>query len=211
MAKESDSFRTWNPGGQLYDWLAQADQLCAADLIFSLAGRDTRKLYALQLFQKEVAPKVVFSTGRFEIRRFACVSAAGAQQLRSVAEPVPPPKRHFFVSFDGQRWQIDRIPVGHWGTLEEITALARWLRERPAIRSVLVVTSGMHLRRVGMCCRALLPHGVDIRLAETPDDGPWLNRGRWWQERKARNLVLAELLKIPCYRLLLLRHESKPE
>jgi hypothetical protein len=43
----------------------------STDLIFVLAGRDYRKHYALQLFKDGIAPSILFSVSRFEIRRFS--------------------------------------------------------------------------------------------------------------------------------------------
>jgi hypothetical protein len=55
-----------------------------------------------------------------------------------------------------------------FGTLTEIDALARWLRENPDIRSVLVVSSDSHLRRIRMCCRSLLNGNVQLAFLAAP-------------------------------------------
>jgi hypothetical protein len=76
--------------------------------------------------------------------------------LLKLAQDVPPPQRHYFVFFRGQKARVEHVPPGRFGTLTEISTLSRWLSEKPDIRSVLMVSSGTHLRRIRMCCRSLL-------------------------------------------------------
>jgi uncharacterized SAM-binding protein YcdF (DUF218 family) len=150
-------------------WLARAEPLEAADLIFALAGRQHRKSYALRLYQNGYSPRLILSVGRFEIRRFALLPFPVRVPLLETAAAIPAPKRHFFVCLEGDRAKIEAVPWERLGTLREIRALGRWLRERPEIKSVLVVTSGVHLRRVRWCCRALLDQGVVVGVTAAPD------------------------------------------
>lgn len=110
----------------------------------------------MELFRQEVAPAILFSVGRYEIRRFSKMALPAPLDLLLLSRELPPPQRHFFAFFQGQQAVVEHIPPGRFGTLTEIKALARWLGDHPAIRSVLVVSSASHLRRVRMCCRFLL-------------------------------------------------------
>ncbi len=193
----------WPWLGRVYDWLACADSPYDADLIFALAGQQGRKVYGLRLFREKRAPRVLLSTGRFEIRRFADLDLPYFVNLLETVAKVAPQQRHFFVSLERQNAQVERIPVRRLGTLGEIEALANWLHDRPQIASVLIISSGLHLRRVKMCCRTLLPRKLKLRLIAVPDESPWLNRDGWWRERHARTLVLSELGKLLLYRLVL--------
>jgi uncharacterized SAM-binding protein YcdF (DUF218 family) len=148
---------------RLRDWLSPVDAPRSADLIFVLAGRVYRKDYALELFRRGLAPRILLSVGRFEIRRFSKMALPVPLDLLKLAQDVPPPQRHYFAFFEGQQVRTQHVLPGRFGTLTEIEALARWLSERPEIRSVLIVSSGAHLRRIRMCCRSLL--NVNIRLA----------------------------------------------
>lgn len=147
----------------LHAWLSPADAPRSADLIFVLAGRVYRKDYALELFRQGLAPRILFSVGRFEIRRFSKMTLPVPLDLLKLAQEVPPPQRHYFVFFEGQEVQTQHLLPEQFGTLTEIDALARWLSERPEIHSVLMVSSGTHLRRIRMCCQSLL--NANIRLA----------------------------------------------
>jgi len=128
-----------------------------------LAGRVYRKDYALELFRQGLSPRILFSVGRFEIRRFSKMALPVPLDLLKLTQEVPPSQRHYFVFFEGQEVRAQHVLPEQFGTLTEIDALARWLSARPDIRTVLIVSSGAHLRRIRMCCQSLL--NADIRLA----------------------------------------------
>jgi uncharacterized SAM-binding protein YcdF (DUF218 family) len=162
------------------------------DLVFVLAGEPHRKLYGLQLYRAGYAPRILLSVGRFEIRRFAELDLpypAGSVPLDLLAaRPTSLRERHFFVAFSAQDVSFEKIPLGRLGTLREIRALAKWCKERPEIASLIVVSSGYHLRRVRLCCRALLPSAIGVIYAAVPEE---TDVHKW-------ELAL-ELLKLPLY------------
>src|SRR5258708_20274647 len=83
-------------------------------------------------------------------------------------QSIPPPQRHFLVLFENEQFTLQRIRVRTLGTLSEIDALADWLGAHPGISSLLVVSSGSHLRRLRICCRALLPRKLKTSFLPTP-------------------------------------------
>jgi hypothetical protein len=184
---------------RLYDWLACADPVCDAELIFAPAGRQSRKIYALELFAAGRAPALLFSVGRFEIRRFADLSWPVPLDLLQIAAPVQPRKRHLFVTYSDRESAVEFIRPGKFGTLREIYALTAWLAAHRDTNSVLIVSSASHLRRVRMCCRSLLPASIQFRLLAVSNDGPFLGRETWWREKTARVIVLWELPKLLVY------------
>jgi uncharacterized SAM-binding protein YcdF (DUF218 family) len=133
-----------------------------------LAGRVSRKEYALELLRQGLAPRILFSVGRFEIRRFSKMALPVPLDLLKLAQELPPPQRHYFVFFYGQIVQVEHVPPRRFGTLTEIETLADWLSKNPDIRSVLLVSSETHLRRIRMCCRALLDPKVELAFLATP-------------------------------------------
>jgi hypothetical protein len=173
-----------------YTALACADPVQNADLIFVLAGRQSRKVYGLELFAEGRAPRILLSVARFEIRRFAKLDVPVPLDLLQIALPIRPPQRHFFVSFEGDSYDVERVPVRRLGTLGEIEALRQWLHARPRIASALLVTGGAHMRRVRMCCRKLLTPRLNWCLIVAP-------------EKVEAAGILTELAKIPIYRLVL--------
>jgi len=200
---------------RLRAWLSPADAPRSADIIFVLAGRVYRKGYALELFRQGLAPRILFSVGRFEIRRFSKMPLPVPLDLLKLAQDVPPTKRHYFVFFEGQDVRTQHILPRRFGTLTEIDALARWLSESLEIRSVLIVSSGTHLRRIRMCCQSLL--NANIRLAflaapptlsEQPLPEPAEQRQDYPQPEKGSAFATAkedliELFKLGTYWVLL--------
>ncbi len=191
------------PLGRIYDWCTHADSIRDADMIFVLAGRQSRKSYGLELFYKGCAPRILLSTGRFEIRKLDGLDLPARINLLELARKVPPPKRHYFVFFEGETASAEWIEPRQFGTLNEIESLARWLLSRENIRSVCVVSSAPHLRRVRLCCRALVPEWVRVGLVAVPGERAGYCRDRWWRDRETFIEMFLELLKIPCYKLLL--------
>ncbi len=137
-------------------------------MIFVLAGRAVRKRCALELFRDGVAPRLLFSVARFEVRGFRELALPVGLDLLLIAQLVPAPERHFFVLFGEGEPLVERIAVRRFGTLREIEALAGYLTRHLEIRSVIVVTSAVHARRVALCCRVLLPPTVEFRMVAVP-------------------------------------------
>ena len=187
----------------LPDWTMRADPAVPADVIFVLAGLKTRKVFAIQLLNRGVAPRILFSVGRFEIRRFPELGLPQTIDLLEMARSIPPPQRHFFVLFENQQFAVQRIPIGPLGTLSEIDALADWIKVHEEVLSMLIVSSGPHLRRLRICCRALLPRNVKTRFVATPEENVAPNPRDGWEDTATRTFFLSEWIKIVCYSIVL--------
>jgi len=159
-------------GGWLERWLDVGEQVRESDAIFVLAGARGRKEYGLEVYRAGLAPRIVLSVGRFEIRRLRELSLPTPLELLSAARTVTPPERHFFVEFDASGVRYERTRVGRFGTLAETRALAEWCEENREVESLLVISSGSHLRRVRMCCRALLQQRVSCVFVAAPQQEP---------------------------------------
>lgn len=200
---------------RLRAWLSPADPPRSADLIFILAGRVHRKEYALELFRQGLALRLLFSVGRFEIRRFSKMPLPVPLDLLQIAQEVPPPQRHYFVSFNGQEMHVEHVLPRRFGTLTEIAALGRWLDANPAVRSVLIISSAGHLRRVRMCCRSLLKADTKLAYLAAPVNLPELSVPETVGVSEGQNLLeervdppslredLQELFKVMVYWVLL--------
>lgn len=186
---------------QIYDWLSPSDAAIPADMIFTLAGRPNRKVYALDLYAQGLAPILLLSVGRFEIRRLGQLRLPRPTvDLPSLAAPVPPRQRHYFVALEPGATTPSRIQRGILGTWSEMSALACCLQQRPGVNSLLIISSAFHLRRVRLCARALLPSGLAIRYLAVPQDG-LVSPSAWWRDRRTRSDVLKEFPKLLVYRL----------
>jgi hypothetical protein len=158
--------------------------------------------------RKGWASTLLLSVARFEIRSFSKLELPSSSlDLLAIASTTPPELRHYFVTVGPGPVEAKRIDRGRFGTRREIMALSDWLREHPDIRSVMVVSSAFHLRRVRMCCRGLLPEGMEVNFVAVPEENLYL-REHWWRDPSGRKLVLSELLKIVVYRLLCRRPKN---
>lgn len=185
----------------VYEWLTHADAVTRADLIFCLAGRQHRKKHALALFLHELAPQVLLSVGRYEIRRLTDLAAPPHPDLVKLAAGIVPRERHFFLWFGFGTNRVDRITKKRLGTLSEICALKDWLTDHQEVKTVLMISCPVHLRRLRLCCR-LLPASLQVRFIGSRE--PSLDGVRdWWCERQTRAMVFSELLKILLYRVVL--------
>jgi len=198
---------------RLRERLILPDALEKADLIFVLAGHRNRKVYGARLFRDGWAPRLVMSTGdppyiarvlQREVPASILPNAQAEADLREAAARPSPREGQFFACLDQRGWSVEPIEVGWFGTLSEIKAFASWLQQRTSINSVLVVSMGMHLKRLRMCCGRLLPEGCRVRfIAVTPEsaDGTPLG-GR--PPREGPREILLEHAKALLYRVLLL-------
>src|SRR5262249_32383218 len=132
------------------------------DAIFCLAGRDYRKSAALEQYRNSSAKFLLLSVGRFEVRSLLALPLPATMDLRPAAAALPPGRRHFFVLLHGATMESWNIALGRLGTMSEIAGLALWLRKHDEVRTVEIISSAIHLRRVRLCCRALLPRGVQV-------------------------------------------------
>ena len=150
-------------------WLCCSEAPRPADALFVLAGRMDRKFVALDLFRQNLAPKLFFSVARFEIRRFSKMPLPVPLDLLQIATPTPPPLRHFFVLFESASVQVEYVRPGRFGTLTEIAALAHWLERHREVHSLLILSNGIHLRRVRLCCRFVFPGNIRPTFIASPE------------------------------------------
>lgn len=162
----------------------------------------SRKHYALQLFREGLAPRLLFSVGRFEIRRFSKMPLPSPLDLLKQAQDRPPQQRHYFVLFQDKECHVEHVQPRRFGTLTEIATLGGWLVAHPEVRSLVVISNANHLRRIRMCCQALLPHGPRITLLPVPNS--YLDPHEPQPSGMPSTISdLLELFKILVYRVLL--------
>lgn len=188
--------RNWQLFHRLRIWLSPADSPRAADLIFALAGRMVRKEYALELFRNGLAPRILLSVGRFEIRRFSKMSLPLPLDLLKMAQAILPSERHYFVAFQENDVRVQPVPPGRFGTYKEIDLLARWLAANRPIDSLLIVSSDIHLRRIRLCCRSLLSKGLPLAFLAAPNPPPEQTQD---SPLPSVSEVFLELLKLSVY------------
>ncbi len=129
-----------------------------ADCIFVFAGRPGPKEFGLSLYRSGYADRLVLSVARFEWRGVAQLGLRDDGGLVEMVRRTPPVHRHFFVHLAPEGASCVLVPRRRLGTWTEAAAITALAREKH-IRTLLVVSTGNHLRRAITALRA--QEGVD--------------------------------------------------
>ena len=182
----------------LYDWLDCSDGFCDSDLVFVHAGAKQRKVVSLGLYSQGKVRSLLLSMTPGDTHNFAALKWPVPLEVLEAALSKPAIPQHAFVWLESGNVTVDRVPLRTFGTLSEVCQLNRWLRKHGGFRSVLMISTAPHLRRVRMCCRAILPASISVRLTAIPAYGYW-DRNKWWSFGRTRVAVLLELPKLLIY------------
>ena len=188
---------------RLFDFLsAGGEPAVPSDAIFVLAGRPERKRYGLELFRRGLAPVLILSVGRFEWRRFPELGLADDGGLRRLVEETYYKGRHFFVTVGPEGTSARFVPTRFLGTRREALGLAEEVRAK-GYRSILVVSTSIHLRRTRLALRRALGE-LPVRVSYTavPEGESGIRRDSWSRSAAGWSYVTSELLKLAVYRLL---------
>jgi hypothetical protein len=181
----------------IYDFLDVGKSPHPSDCIFVLAGDQKRKVYGVKMWRFGYASQLILSVGRFEWRKFSELNLPSDGGLVSLVDHIPPEKRHFLVHLDCQQAFATAVHKGFWGTRSEARAMADYLRDK-AVRTLLVVSSPAHLRRVALAFRrAFRRNGIRLTFVAVPENLSF-------DSPSARAPIWSELRKYLFYRLILL-------
>jgi len=179
----------------LRNFLFGADIPQPSDVIFVLAGRPERKVYGLQLLHQGIAPRLILSVGRFEVRK---MDHLGFQHLnlRELTSRLPPGQRHFFIDIVGDLQRVVVRSDAGKGTYAELRSLSRYL-ERDRVNSLLFVSTSVHLGRVRHYCERIASlSDKKIRYVPVPEGLSSFKKAGWWKRSDHWRYVLSECAKI---------------
>lgn len=186
---------------RVYDFLSYGEPPLKAECIFVLAGKQERKTYGIELWKAAWAPELILSVGRFEWRRFYTLGFPRDGGLKELVDSTPPTERHFFVCFVTDDARAVRTKKGKYGTISEADALTVLLKGR-RVRSVLVVSTSIHLRRVALAFRNTFKgSGVRLSFVPVPEDFSSIRRQDLASSPEMRREVWQEFRKFLGYRL----------
>ena len=160
-----------------------------------------RAQVALQFYSEGRAPSVLLSMTAGDAHYFASRSwPLGEKQSENARELLLhlPPKVHVFVHLHAAQIAVFFVRLGSLGTWGEVRGLRHWLQDHPQVASILVISTAPHLRRVRLCCRAVLPPSIRVSLCAVPAYLFW-DRQKWWVLRRTRVAVLSEFPKLVVY------------
>ena len=183
---------------RIYNFLDVGTSPRPADCIFVMAGKQERKICGIKMWRFGFASELILSVDRFEWRKFEQLNLASDGGLVSLVPQIPAPKRHFLVHLNHQTVSCTPVLKSIFGTRSEARALAKYL-SNTSIRSLMVVSSPLHLRRVAFAFRrAFRNRCINSIFVGVPEevtlDSP-----------AARTPIWAEFRKYLFYRFLLLR------
>lgn len=185
----------------LYDFLDVSEQLRSCDLIVAVAGRPERKSFALELFQQGLAPRLILSVARYEVRRTAAPPIPGPELL-TLRDATPPADRHFWIDISNGETSISRAQLQKTGTFGELQALAAYLTPHSLSKIALISTS-LHLHRIQFCCsRIPFFRAREVLFWAAPTSDSVVNREQWWRHRSGCKYLLSEYIKLGGYKLL---------
>ena len=184
----------------LSDFLVKEDTVAPCDLIVVLAGVMDRKFYGLELFHQGIAPRLVLSIGRSEVRQTAALLSDGPE-LINLRDRTPPEERHFWADFEDQKTKISLARLERIGTFEELKGIAAHLASQPPA-SIALVSTSIHLRRIRFCC-SRIPFFAErkVSLWAVPEEKSSYKRNAWWKRRADCRYMISEYLKLAGYRL----------
>ena len=188
----------------LYERLISLDDLQRVDLMLVMAGRMERKQYGLDLFRAGLAPRLVLSVGRFEVSKMRWLDLPGFQDLVQLRDRTPPDERHFFMSFDSFGVRIQKAKLARWNTYGEALAFRKLISQEQA-RTVMVISTDVHLRRVALTFRRVcrdMP--VQFVHCPVPSELSSVTKHSWWTRSRDRRFVLKEAVKLIGYKVILL-------
>jgi hypothetical protein len=186
---------------KLCDFLITETPLTVCDVIVVLAGKPERKSYGVKLFQQGLAPRLVLSVSRFDVRSTATLLADPAH-LFALRDASPPNERHFWAVFEGNQVTVAKAKLEGTGTYAELEGLGAYLAGRPPASLGLVSTS-IHLRRIRFCCsRIRFFAGKQLYLWPVPEELSAFPRRAWWKHAADWLYLISEYVKLAGYRLI---------
>lgn len=181
------------------EFLSPSDAPAPCNLIFVLAGRDERKPYGLELFRQRLAPRLILSVGRFEVRQTA--QSLHHPELLALRDETPPRERHFWMDFKSDGVQISRAYLRQTNTFWELQGLAEYVGRQ--VRSIAIVSTSIHLRRIRFCCsRIPFFRGRSVIFVPVPEEMSSFQKKGWWKKPDHWFYVTSEYVKLAAYHLL---------
>ena len=176
-------------------FLLVPDRLEKADCIVLLqADPFLRVAKAAELYEQGYAPKIVFAPSpdreeafldyyKFEIRIFDIPILSNPEFMKRA-----------FLHFGKDETGIEMTQDTATSTFDEAVAAKRWMLEK-GYRSMLLVSSGYHMRRALMIFR-LVFKGTGIRISTVTASNPLQDPPHWWRHERDVKAIFLEYASI---------------
>ncbi|MFC1474697.1 YdcF family protein [bacterium] len=168
-------------------WLHVQDPLEKADAIYVYGGGVIeRPVYAAKLYREGYAPTVVVGGILMDSNLIAIGHYLNDGDInRKVVVKRGVPGKRIVQIWEGT------------STYEETESLKKYILQNK-LKSVILVTSPFHTRRVRMCARRVFKDtGVKLIVTSVPD--PEVNLENWWVDERDLVNIAVEFIKITYY------------
>lgn len=177
-------------------WLAREDVPPHADAMVLLMGPfSERVLQAVDLYYLGVADNMIIvyeSMGPYQT-----LEARGARVIRTTEQA-----RDAAVALGVPEARITMLPGNARSTLDEAIAVRDHLVNRPAVDTLILVSSPAHMRRSYIIFRTVLRKMEQpVYVGCSPSVYSGFNPDKWWRQKEDVQAVLTELVKIYSFHL----------
>jgi uncharacterized SAM-binding protein YcdF (DUF218 family) len=172
-------------------WLVKNDNPVHADALVILMGSiPDRVLETTDLYKAGFADRVVIveeSMGAYrELEARGAHIISNTQQCRNAAIALGIPEESIVV-----------LPGDARSTQQEAIIVREFLKARPGIDTILLVSSSNHTRRASMIFeKALEKSGMQVVVYSCPSKYSNFNGKGWWRRKESIQVVLFEYIKI---------------
>lgn len=178
-------------------WLVKEDVPPHADAIVLLMGSfPERVLEAADLYNEGKADRMLIvyeSMGPYRV-----LESRGAEVMRTTQQA-----HDAAVALGVPADSITMLQGDASSTIDEAIAVRDYLKYKPAIDTLILVSSPAHMRRSSMIFNSALrnlPGPVYVGCSPSPYSG--FNPEKWWRRREDIQSVLSELVKICSFQML---------
>ena len=175
---------------QLFD---VSEPLSKTDAILILGGNpETRVEHAVGLYRQKVAPLILYTSPRAKGHKYHDLLLP---QIEKVRRALASEKDVVFAP-------VPSLSGGATSTFDEAYDLAAYLKSRPDIRRLAVVTDSYHTARARYALNKILEKEgirIQIRMAGAPNR--YFDAGNWWRNEEGLLAYMFEPLKFLFYLL----------
>lgn len=172
-------------------WLVKEDLPKHADALVILMGNfSERVLQAVDVYDKDLANRMIIvyeSMGPYrELESRGALIVRTTEQARDAAVALGVPADSIIM-----------LPGDASSTLDEAIAVRDYLKLKPSVDTLILVSSPAHMRRAHMIFRASLHNSPQkILVGCSPSRYSDFNPGKWWRRKEDVQSVLSEYVKI---------------
>lgn len=172
-------------------WLAREDLPPHADALVLLMGSfPERVLQAADLYHKGLSDTLIIvneSMGAYRLLKERGINIiSNTEQARSSAIALGIPAENIVL-----------LPGEARSTLDEAIAVRNYIRGRPWMDTLILVSSPAHMRRAGMIFRTVFrKSGIEVSVGTSPSSWSSFNPDKWWHRKEDAQQVLSEWIKI---------------